>query len=383
MTNKKPLKILFIPAWYPSKQNSVAGVFIKEHAKAVSLYNEVIVLYSEGCDKDLNKTWKIVSDKEEDGIRTIRIKHKKFPIPKTTYFIYLWSIFNSFRKLMREGWRPDIIHAHVFSAGVPAIILGKIYKIPVVITEHWTGFPRHTLGKFDTLKARFAMNRAKVILPVSKDLEKAIKAYGIKNRFEIVPNVVNTKIFYPSSQKANNKIKKMLFVALLTPQKGVPYLLQALAQLKQKRQDFVLDIVGDGPSRGKYEKLSKELGLEKVIKFHGLKTKLEIAEFMRNSDFFVQPSLCETFGVVYIEAMACGKPIIATQLPVLQEKINKNIGILVPPKNIEALTSAIEYMLDHYQDYSPENISQYAKENFSYEAVGRKLNKIYKEIVYG
>jgi len=55
MTNNAHLKILFIPAWYPSKQNLVAGVFIKEHAKAVSLYNEIIVLYSEGCDKDLNK----------------------------------------------------------------------------------------------------------------------------------------------------------------------------------------------------------------------------------------------------------------------------------------------------------------------------------------
>lgn len=381
MTDKNRLKILFIPAWYPAEHNLVAGVFIQEHARAVSLYNEVIVLYSEGGDKDLNKTWKIVSDKEEDGIRTIRIKHKKSPIPKTTYFIYLWSIKQAFKRLLTEGWRPDIIHAHVFSAGVPAVILGKIYKMPVVITEHWTGFPRHILGRFDILKARFAMNRAKVILPVSKDLEKAIRSYGIKNKFEIVPNVVNTEIFYPPLQKTNNKIKKMLFVGLLTPQKGIPYLFQALAKLKYKRQDFILDIIGDGLNREEYEKLSKELGLERILKFYGLKTKLEIAEFMRKCDFFVQPSLYETFGVTYIEAMACGKPIVATQLPVLQEKINKVIGILVSPKDVEALTEAINYMLDHYKDYSSEKISQYAKENFSYEAVGNQLSRIYKNIV--
>ena len=381
MTDKKRLKILFVAAWYPTKKNLTAGIFIKEHAKAVSLYNDVAILYSEGISHFLNSFYEI-KDNKEDELRTIRLKYRKSPIPKTSYFIFLWGMFLAFHKLVRSGFGPDIIHAHVYSAGVPAVILGKIYKISVVITEHWTGFPRHILGKLDILKVRFAMNRAKYILPVSKDLEKAIKSYGIKNKFEIVPNVVNTEIFYPSPQKANNKIKKMLFVALLSPQKGVSYLLQALAQLKQKRQDFVLDIVGDGPNREEYEKLSKELSLEGIVKFHGLKTKLEIAKFMRNSNFFVQPSLYETFGVVYIEAMACGKPIVASQLPVLQEKIDKEIGILVPPKDKKALTDAIDYMLDHYQDYSSEKISRYAKENFGYEVVGKKLDEIYRKILW-
>jgi len=382
MPRQKRLKILFLPAWYPSKKNPVAGIFVKEHAKAVSLYNEVVVLYSEGCDKNLKKTWKIISDKIEDGIRTIRIKYRKSPIPKTTYFIYLWSIFRGFCKLLNEGWKPDIIHAHVYSAGVPAVILGKIYKIPVVITEHWTGFPRHALRKSDILKACFSMNRAKAILPVSKDLEKAIKSYGIKNKFEIVPNVVNTEIFYPSSQKSNNKIKKMLFVALLSPQKGVPYLLQVLAQIKQKRQDFVLDIVGDGPNRNEYEELSKELGLEKIVKFHGLKTKLEIAEFMRNSDFFVLPSLWENLPCVLIEAMVSGLPIIASNVGGISEIVNNENGILIQPKDIVSLSKAINYMLDHYQDYSSAKISQYARENFSYEAIAKKIDEIYRKFLY-
>jgi len=75
------------------------------------------VLYNEGVGKHVNGLYKIVSDKTEDGIRTMRIRHKKSPIPKTSYFIYLCSIFKASRKLMREGWRPDIIHAHVYSTG--------------------------------------------------------------------------------------------------------------------------------------------------------------------------------------------------------------------------------------------------------------------------
>jgi len=73
MQRNKKLKILFLPAWYPSEKNPVAGIFIREHAKAVALYNDVNVLYSEGCDKNLKKFWSIISDKKEEGIRTIII----------------------------------------------------------------------------------------------------------------------------------------------------------------------------------------------------------------------------------------------------------------------------------------------------------------------
>jgi UDP-glucose 6-dehydrogenase len=99
MTNKKRLKILFIPAWYSSKQNSVAGIFIKEHTKAVFLYNDVVVLYSESIDRSIKSLYKI-KDNIEDGIRTLHLYYWRSPIPKTSYFIYLWSMFKGFRKLI-------------------------------------------------------------------------------------------------------------------------------------------------------------------------------------------------------------------------------------------------------------------------------------------
>ena len=378
---KRRLRILFLPAWYPSDENSVAGVFVKEHAQAVALYNDVVVLYDEGSGEHVKGIYKTVSDKIEDGIRTIRIRHKKSPIPKTSYFIYLWSIFRAFRKLMRERWRPDIIHAHVYSAGVPAVILGKIYKIPVVITEHWSGFPRRILRTFDILRARFAMNRAKILLPVSQNLKEAIKSYGIKNRFQVILNVINTEMFHPSTSQYRNEKKRILLVALLSPIKGIPYLLRALAQLKEKRQDFVLDIVGDGPNRQEYEELVKKLGLGDMVRFHGLKSKPEVAEYMRQCDFFVLPSLWENLPCVLIEAMASGIPVIATDVGGVKEMINENVGILIPPKNIKALEEAIKDMLSVCANYSPENITKYAKEKFSYPVVSQRLDEIYRKML--
>jgi len=375
------LKILFLPAWYPSEENRIAGVFIREHAQAVALYNDVIVLYNEGAGNHVKGLYEIASDKTEDGIRTIRIRHKKSPIPPTSYFICFWSIFKAFRKLMRGGWRPDIIHAHVYSAGVPAVILGKIYKLPVVITEHWSGFPRRILRTFDILRARFAMNRAKILLPVSQNLKEAIESYGIENRFQVIPNVINTEMFHPFTSKYRNEKKRILLVALLSPIKGIPYLLRALAQLKEKRQDFVLDIVGDGPNRQEYEDLVKKLGLGDMVRFHGLKSKPEVAEYMRQCDFFVLPSLWENLPCVLIEAIASGIPVIATDVGGVKEMINENVGILIPPKNMKALEEAIKDMLSDCANYSPEEITKYAKKNFSYPAVSQQLDAIYRKML--
>jgi len=417
-TEKSRLKVLFLPAWYPSEISPVTGISIKEFAQAASLHNDIVVLYAYPDLFGERRCLYHFAEGTEDGIKTIRIRYgggllylwRKFvtrggekgasselesksivpsskiiriPAMPIRAFLHYWSVFVAFRKLVKQGWKPDIIHAHVYSAGVPAVILGKLYKIPVVITEHYSGFAKDILTLPQRLEARFAMNRAAMILPLSQDLERHIKAYGIRNKFSVHPSLVDTKVFYPRTFKAKNRDekKKILSVSFLTPRKGIHYLLEALGLIKEKREDFSLEIVGDGPSRGELEQLATKLGLDEMVKFHGLKLKQEVAQFMRECDFFVLPSLWETFGQVYIQAMACGRPVIAFDIGGPNEIINSDVGILVPPKDVNALTEAIEYMLDNYQNYSSEKIARYAEKRFGYEAVGKMLDAIYREVL--
>jgi glycosyltransferase involved in cell wall biosynthesis len=359
MHGEKNLKILFLPGWYPTAKDKIYGIFVKEHAKAASLYDDVVVLYNERGDKKCKQIWEVFSDQKEEGVRTVRIRHKELFIPKISYFIYLYSTIMTFHNLIKKGWQPDVIHVHGLSAALPGVILGMLYHLPFAITEHWSGFPRQSLRFLDKIIAKFSMNKANLILPVSKDLGEAIKSYGIKNKFEVIPNVVNTALFHPqfnksNSSKNNNEIKRILLVASLTPIKGIPYLFKALAKLKEKRQDFILNIVGDGPFRKEYERLADGLALTNFVKFHGLKTKVELAEIMRNCNFFVLPSLWETFGCVLIEAMASGLPLIATDVGGVSEIINESIGILVTPKDINSLATNIIYMLAN-KIYQPPN----------------------------
>lgn len=380
MESKKRLKILFIAALYPTAQEPVRGIFVREHAKAVAMYNDVRVISFADSSISLTSLYEI-SESVEEGIKTFRIRSKKSPIPKMKRFMRWWAVTQLFRNMRQEGWQPDVLHAHFYSAGVPAVLLGRHYRIPVVISEHWSGFARQKLGRFKKALARFSMNRASIVLPVSEDLIGHIQFYGIRNKFRAVPNVVDTEIFYPSLDRNPTKAepKKILTVALLSPIKGIPFLLQALAQIKQRRQDFCLDIVGDGPNRAEYEAMVADLGLEGYVAFHGLQPKQEVARFMRCCDFFVLPSLWETFGVVLVESMASGKPVVATDVGAVSELVNGEVGLLVTSADADALGNGIEHMLNHCKSYHPEKIADYARENFSYGAVGKLLDQIYRE----
>ncbi|MDI9616230.1 MAG: glycosyltransferase [Methanothrix sp.] len=380
--NPKRLKVLHIAGLFPTKQNPVAGIFVYEHVKATALHCEVIVIYAESVYEQVNGPYEI-EDNRDNTIRVLRIRCRKSPLPKTSYLIYMWGIFAAFRKLLREGWQPDVIHGHIYSAGVPAVLIGKRYGIPVVITEHYTGFPLGIIRGITKQMAKFAFEQANMVCPVSDYLRRCIEAYGIRARFRVVPNVVDTSLFAPedTTHMRESNLKRLLLVALLTPKKGVPTLLHALALLKEVRNDFVLDIVGDGPNRAEYEDLSSKLDLQDIVRFHGfLKTKQEVAKFMKQCDIFILPSYVETFGVVLIEALACGKPVIASDIGPSREIITDAVGKLVAPGNSKALAEVINYMLDHYQNYYPIKLAEYVRQRYSYEIIGEQFYKIYKEL---
>jgi L-malate glycosyltransferase len=376
------LKILFYPAWYPSEENPVNGIFVREHAKAVSIFNDVTVICIESYRKGQYQSVNTVSDQQEDGIRTIRLKQRKIWVRNIRQCIETWQSYLILRRLINHGWKPDIIHAHVYLSGIPALVLGRLFNIPVVITEHWSAFILQTLKQINMLEARFVMNHADIILPVSEELKQAIQSLGIQNTFEVVPNTVNTHMYHPSPFKDGRAgKKKMVMVALLKPVKGIVYLIQALGKLYQRRKDFTLDVIGDGPDRERYTTLVKNMGMEDIITFHGMKNKTDVGQFMAESDFYVQASISETFGVTLIEAMACGLPIVATEIPAFRDKVDKSRGILVPPKHVDAMVTALDDMLDHYQEYSSKNIRRYAQKHYSRESVGRRLTAIYNKVL--
>jgi len=409
-------RVLFLPAWYPSLANPVSGVFVKEHAKAVALRDDVVVLYVSRRPAGCGEESPADSDTIEDGIRTVRVSYgalsnrllRKLPrdVWRTDhaatdirsnqqpgvltswlrsavgYCLYCWRTYVAFRAIQRTGWRPDVIHAHVYSAGVPAVVLGRLYGLPVVITEHSTAFPRGLVRGRAASMATFAFKHAAVVCPVSESLKKSIEAHDVRAKYTVVPNVVDTKLFFPKQRTKGEQgsTRRLLLVALLTPKKGVPYLLEALAILKKKRVDFALDIVGDGLQRREYEELAQRLALTDTVFFHGMKDKPQVAEFMRNSDVFVVSSTFETFSVVTAEALATGLPVVATRCGGPEELVAAEAGLIVEPGDPQALCDAIEHVLDNLDSYPRERIGRYAAQRFSRDAVGAQLHEVYTRL---
>lgn len=374
---------MFITTWYPHEKNTYQGIFVKEHAKAAALYNNISVLLAYKSD-NLKKLYE-VNETIEEGIKTYRIKYRTSPLPKTNIILYAILLVIFFNKLLKRGNRFDLIHAHVFYSGLPAAILSMIYGIPFVLSEHYSGIPLGRLSIKEKLLLRFVSKKARRILPVSKSLEKHMKAYGIKNDFDVINNPVDISSFYPNEgrKKRASGVKNILFVGSLEPVKGLPYLLDAAALTLKSRDDFALNIVGDGSMRKAYEDMAAGLGIGHVVKFLGKKNKDEVAQFMRESDFLVSSSEWETFGCVLIEALACGIPVIAPAIGGIPEIIPESSGILVKPKDPMDLSRAIIYMLDHYYEYPSDKISRYAGDGFGYKAIGEKLDGIYRRITEG
>jgi glycosyltransferase involved in cell wall biosynthesis len=371
-------------AWYPSPEAPVAGTFVKEHARAVSLYCDVAVIHLAGYDADIRGPYEIQQVPGED-LPTLQVKYRRV-FPKTSHLVYLWSAWVAYRSICRQGFYPDIIHAHIYTAALPSIIIGKRYKKPVVVTEQCTVFlpeNEERITNFEMMILKHALKCANLILPVSKNLQDEMTSYGIKGRFQVVPNTVNTKLFNPNSNLHSHcgRVKRLLTVALLSEQKGIKYLLHAVTILQRQRNDFHLDIVGDGPMRSMYESIAQDLGVRDKVTFHGLKQKEEIVQFIGQSDIVIMPSLYETFCVVLIEALACGKPVITTHCGGPEEFVTDKVGILVSPRDAAALAKAVLQMFDRLEEFNPSVLAKYAQERFSYETVGALLHSIYESLV--
>lgn len=379
----KRLKILFLTNWYPTREEPVRAIWVREQAKAAQLYDDVVVLHCGGTVTGSNRLWKVEKETDEnltEGIPTWRMGYSRPSIARASYLVYFGSVLSACRHLANNHFKPDLIHVHVYDAGAPAIAYGKLHRIPVVVSEHFSSFVGGGLNRLDVYKAKMAFRWAEIVVCPSDFLKHAIERLGLRARFRVIPNVVDTNLFFPATSDTRGddfSKKRILFVGQLESVRGISQLLQALSLLQRKRNDWRLDIVGDGSLRATCERAAVDLKLSNALTFHGLKTKRQVAELMRRSDLFVLPSLIETFSVPAGEALACGVPVLSTRCGAPEEYIIEKVGKLVSARDPHALFSGLDWMLDNLHKYSPEHLAQYARERYSSSVVGAKLHSLY------
>lgn len=354
------MKILIISHMYPSSQSQAYGIFIHKQVKAlVEQGCEVKVIspvpYAPWPLTILKKKWQsyasVPAKDKIEGIEVHYPRYLEFPrsflLEQAGFMMYL-GMRGLLKRLSKE-FHFDLIHAHVaLPDGHAASFFQREYQVPVVITVHGQDF-QSTLHRGEKAKARLAevLGAADKVITVSSKLKRMVKDEPFAPKIEVINNGIDLEDCQGTGgMKSSSCNIKLISVSNLKKTKGLDLTLQALPSLLPKYPTLIYYIVGEGEERQNLENLVDALKLRNHVVFLGRLTHPEAMKEMAAADIFCLPSWQEGFGVVYIEAMAQGVPVIGVQGEGIEDVIiHGHNGLLVRPQNVGDIAEALDSLL--------------------------------------
>lgn len=395
------MKALFITPWYPSKYDAMSGLFVFRHAEAIVTQDiDVHVLYV--CyHKDVEVPY--IEHVWSEGVEQT---YFYFP-EKKNIFTEIKHLFRAWRYWHSHYGLPDIVHLNVLTKQILLpLYIKKRYHIPFVLTEHWSGYLPENGAFYRSKSKEFykrAIAKASMVMPVSDLLAQAMKKALTNNLKDVtvIPNVVND-LFYSLSRNEYSKTvlpknrEKFVFLHVScfdNEAKNTIGIVEAAEQLLAIRDDFKVKMVGTGPDFEATKAVAEKKGLTDrgIIEFTGELLTEQVAIEMTEADTFLLFSNYETAAVVLQEASVMELPIISTAVgiaPMILHPITKtendikisSQGILVPQKDTNTLCYAMNYMIDHINDFSTRDNSN-TKNEYTYKSIGEKISAVYKQTI--
>lgn len=374
------MKILYIVSWYSpyheAKMN--AGIFHNEQARELQKSCEVSIWFP--FDKTISHNF---TSETEWGVRTYRTK-----APQSIHEIMRESV-KRFTQIQEE-FKPDIIHAHVAcDAGIVGIIVGKRFRIPVVVTEHAPIQLMHLESRKSRMKHWLIYHMSNMNVCVSNDLaEKLSRRFPNVDFLTIYNGVLDPWMFLDDNSKKRKKtnlasIDGIIIASFYNKEiKGFQYLLPALKNIIKKTSiNFHLHICGDGEYLVHYKQMAYDLGIINYCSFYGNCDKKELYNIVTKMDFGISASLFESAGVAVEELLLLGKPVVVTRSGGASSLVSNNNAIIVEPGSSEELEKGILKMCNSYTKYDNELIRKEALEKFEIMSITRKYIEIYKRIM--
>ena len=359
-----------------------AEVFAQEFAEYLVKRGWEVDVITMCPDRSLNKLEKI-NNVMVHRIKVGRIKYLSFLI---SYIRLLWYILK-----LNKAKNYDLIHA--VSDGLPSIIaitIKKLKRKSSIITIQGgnisAGFENSLSGRLLRKLQKWSFRNADLVHVISQSLAKGAKKLGAEN-IVVIPNGVDNQFFKPIDKEQLRKRHDfsteeniVISVARLNPVKGIDCLIKAVALVVEKITNLRLIVVGDGEQREELEGLIAQLHLDPNVQLLGFLPRRQIPEYLNLADVFVLPSRHEGLGIALIEAMACGVPVIGSNVDGIVDIIDsgKN-GILVPPDNEKALAEGIERLLcdKNLRDKFIKEGLRKVEEKFLWDSILRQIEEIY------
>lgn len=378
MQNKRK-HILFLTSWYPDRVLIDNGDFVQRHAQAIALTHDVTVLHA---------------------IKDIRLKHAKFQVEINEnhcvkeVIVYvkpaLFAPFNLIYLLQAylEGLKHvdifDLIHLNVvYPAGLLAIYLKQKFKKPLVLTEHWTSLHTENFKRFPTYKQfliRKILKSVDFALPVSGHLGKSIQVIEPSIQYQVIPNVVDLAKFSICSTPPNSPIHFLHLSNLNDHHKNISGMLNIAKSLADKKFQFKFHIGGNGDLTPIKAFIKQHQLDDYIFPFERLAHN-DVNAKMQKADCFVLFSRYENQPCVQAEALACGIPVIATNVGGICEFLPNNFGILIDSENEKQLEEAMIKVINGKLFEPAESLHNYAKQQFSKEHITKKFDEVYSKLL--
>jgi teichuronic acid biosynthesis glycosyltransferase TuaC len=395
------VKVLLLSHMYPNLSNPISGVFVHEQAQELARQGCEIkvvspIYWSPVPIRWLKGKWeayaRIPLRTVRDGIEVCHPRYVSFP--RARFFEHSgWFYYLGSRKTIEEIHREfpfDIIHAHAaLPDGYGALLANRVYRKPLVVTIHGLDMATtiHRNDRCEQYILEVVGAVSKVICVSSRLRKQCLEVYDDETKFEVVSNGISLDKILEAPGHLGEKYegkKVLLTVGWLHKQKAHEYVIRALRDSIQRIPNLVYLIVGDGPEEDRLKRLVDQLRLNDYVEFCGRKDHETAMQYMSICDLFVMPSWDEGFGVVYLEAMAHGKPVIACRGEGIEDVIvDGKTGLLVKPKDLESLKESMIRLLANRR--LAEDMGQRGKRvvlsDFTWEKSVQKLMGIYREVL--
>lgn len=396
------MNVFVIPSWYPSQDHPINGIFNKEQTIALAkLYpqaNFCISLWGQQDESNLLwgkdhlyniiKILNFLKEKESESNILPNLFEKYTPALTWTQKLLSGNISkiisaneSNLKQFEKRVGKVNVIHAHsAYPGGYIAYALSKRFNIPYLITEHITPFPsKYYLTSKGDIKTNImnAISHAHYIIAVSPALQHKIIDLDLQNSV-CIPNLTDEEFFKPTLTVPDKGQIILFMLGRMVEQKGVPILLNALNKLSDNQ--IKLRIGGDGENIDEYKNIASKLNLRN-ISWLGLLNRTEVRNELQQCHILVLPSLHENLPLVLLEAIACGKPIIATKCGGPESIVNEDNGLLAEVGDSDDLAHKISWMIDHYDRYKPEIIRADFMNRFSQKVVGNQIMELYKKVM--
>lgn len=384
------MKVLHLASWYPTSKDEFDGDFIERHCMALATQMQADVIHV------VQKFHQIKDETTRIEFRNHRQLNASIyftPLPNSKFNWvqkYLFgrqynrTINQAVENYIQKNGKPDLIHVHVpVKAGYAALLAKRKWNIPFVVTEHSSAyydyidenyFSRNRYFRFITEQS---FKQAAAVSSVSNWLLKRMEELFRPAQTFLIRNTVDTNIFYPVY--INNPVKKFIHVSMMMPLKNVSGILDALSLLVKETDEWEMIFVG--PANEELIQKAASLQLSKHIKWAGALSYAEVARQMQECDALIHFSKYENLPCVVNEALCCGLPVLSSNVGGISELINETNGLLVESENSIQLKDAMLYFLKNASGYNKQLISSTASNDFSYEAIGKKMMELYKIVL--